>query len=212
MNHNIPKITQNLFYQFDRLYHRVKLYPVDSQTGACIDNKINKTYECVCKPKYVIKISKFFNNKILRLIKSSKQNKKINITDEHKFIAFILMLKFYPISAPLFLGFLFHKLKIPLGKSDIKDLQNEIMKIDIENQVVQEATEGVNEYKENFIKRETELFQIIMKELISTHSCNIRAIGENYFDEGDIVICYVVGIFVIGGFGLTILGHELFKH
>lgn len=213
LNYNISLLINNLFSEFYGSYHRVLLYPVESQTGDCIHNKINKTYECLCKPKYIIMISKVLNNKISKLIEKSKNKETIKITHINNFITFIVMLKFYPITAPLFLSLLFHKLKISLTDSEIERYDNAVMNFDIETQVVREVTEGVNEYRENFIKRETKLFQIIMRELSSTDSCNLRAVGENYFVEDDLILCNIVGICVIGGIGFTLLGaHLASKH
>lgn len=205
LNHNISLLIENSFPEYQQPFYRVKLYPIHPQTGDCVYDKINKTYECLCTPKYIIMISKFLNEKILRLIEESTKNNTTEIIEEENFSAFIVMLKFYPVTAPLFLGFLLKKLNVSLTQFDIQRFETADENLDIETQIVrEEETEGVNEYREAFIERESELFQMIM-ELTSADSCNLRILAERYLDDGNFHLWSFVFFLTSGGLSAVFL-------
>lgn len=209
LNYHISLLIENSFPVFQQPFYHVKLYPIHPQTGDCVDNKINKTYECVCKPKYIIMISKFLNEKIQRLITESAKSNTKEITIEENFSAFIVMLKFYPVTAPLFLGFLLNKLNVSLTKFDIQPFEISDEDLDIEAQIINNDTKGVNEYRDTFIEKERELFQIIMK-VISAGQCNLRTLAKRYLDDRLIYLWSLSGFLGSGGLGIAFLLRHLF--
>lgn len=210
MNYNISLLITHSFHEFYRIYYSVKLYPVTSQTGECVNNTNNKTYECLCKPKYIVMVSEFLNQETSKVIEESRQNRQIDIINETQFIAFTFMLKFYPITAPLYLAFLLEKNHVP--SADMKRFQTEVMNLDIETQVLIEETEGVCEYKGNFIEREIELYQIIMEKLKSTNYCNLRTVAGKYLYDTDLAVCSVISVIAVCGAGFVVIAKLATRH
>lgn len=189
MNQNISFLIEKLFGATNRLYC-VKLNPIDSQTGECVNNEDKKVFECVCKTNYQIEV----NTSLVRTMQRSMNNRVIatsfqeldNLRKTKALTAFMLLLKFHPITAPLFLGYLFRKYKISVENSAVMNLG-----INIPN--LSGNVPGMIENKGKFIEKEEKLFKKIMKEISSTNSCDLRAQADLYFNK-----CRVLHLIIIG--------------
>lgn len=206
MENNISLFIEKLF-PAQQSSPRVKLNPIDSQTGQCIKNNNKNILECLCNSNYQIMINKSFNSKILPSIEQRIQkNNKRGISKVEYFIAFIILLKFNPTTAPLFLGYLFREFNIRLENVPFEPIDSTDINLDIEAQAKSEEVEGKIENIEELIENEDKLYEIVMKQVLNNSSCDLRALAERYFDteeffvwfSGGLGICGLVFLFYVG--------------
>lgn len=120
-------------------------------------------------------------------IEKINYNNGTEITEKEYFSVLLLILKFHPHAAPLYLAFLF---KLYLSKSENAErLLSEIANLDVEESsgnavhIVPEDVLGRVEYVGQLFKKEEELFQIIIKKVSLGKSCDLRVIYEHYLDN-----------------------------
>lgn len=205
MKNNISLLIEKLFPAQQPPY-RVKLNPIDSHTGHCINNQNKKIFTCLCNSNYQIMINKSFNSKIQQSIeKRIQKNNKTEIRKEEYFIAFIILLKFNSTTAPLFLGYLFREFDICLKNFQLEPFDSTDINLDIETQAECEKVEGKIENIGELIEKEDKLYEIIMKQ-VSTNSCDLRALAERYFDKDELFVWYSCGLGICGLIFLFYLG------
>lgn len=171
----------------------VQLYPIHSQTGDCINDPKKKTYKCYCKPQYVVTISRSLDREIRRSIVNRMMNKKALIKTEEKFIAFMLLLKFNPFIAPLFLAKLFSEFNVRPTKEDLKFYYSVATSSDIEAQNSNE----VIDYKRDLMSTDYVLFQSVMKD-VSTDTCGIHDLLP-YTDQSNMLLSIFLCCSLVAG-------------
>lgn len=205
LNNNISLLIKKL-YPGPQQPYRIKLNPIDLKTGDCVYNENYKIFECVCNTNYQIMISKSLDETIRQLNDSLVNGANVRdltfyYKNETYFSAFTLLLKFHPITAPLFLGYLYLIFDVHLEKTPFECCDSADVNLDIEAQVVHENVDGMIDNKGAFIKKEDKLFKMIITEA-SHKSRDLRALAEFYLNTSQIfsytAICLITVVFVEG--------------
>lgn len=157
----------------DASLYIVKLNPIDSDTGGCLANENNDTYECVCKANYQILVNREFYS-ILRLIILDTVNSDEK-TDDKQFSALIILLKFMPLHAIFYLANMFKMNNVSSNLPHF--IPNDIMNINFDGEVVPENVPGKLENREQLSEMGNKLFIELLQFVI--YNCDIRSIANN---------------------------------
>lgn len=187
LNRNISKLLRTLFSE--QLSYRLKLNTIDSDTGICVHIDYKKTFECSCKTFYQITMSSSLTAAVLDSIERISNNNE-TITQKEDVSALIVLLKFYPITVPLFLAYLFDKYSLysEMPEFESTDFAGLNINRNLGNAVqVPENIEGKVEYRnEILVPKEKQIFQMIFDNLSSADSCDLRTIANRYLDKDEI--------------------------
>lgn len=158
--------------------YTVKLNPVSSGNGRCVENKKSKNpiFECVCDPKHQIIINIQLNIDFLDIV-NQELDLIQNIGPVEHFCAFIILLKFFPQTAPFYLAYLFEKYNI----SEDRLISVPKQQVDFSGQVVPENARGLVENRGQFSWYGRKMFDQIY-DLIANKP-NINAIGRKYYNK-----------------------------
>lgn len=199
MNQHISFMIENLFTEPIR-YYRVNLNAIDSQTGKCVRNDHKEVYECECTTNYQIKISRSLFTFIEQLINNRVTARSLPEIDEYlkgkRLAAFMILLKFHPVTAPLFLGYIFRQFRLCLENYASVNL-SENAPPDLSGNV-----RGLIDDNGEFIEYDEKLFKRIMKKISSTDSRDLRAMVDPYFENCTAlksIILSCLGVIVIEG-------------
>lgn len=152
----------------------IYLNTIKSGVYACIQQPNMKIFICNCDTNYQIMINRNLETLVNNVSKIPNAGQKIN-----DFVAFVILLKFYPYSAPFYGSWLFIKYELPSiilqsensntghesSSSNLTDMENTdyILK-DIENQLLEKDdgfTEGGVIQQRRFRKNDEKLFYVI---------------------------------------------------
>lgn len=199
MNKHIWVLLRNLFN--DHLSYRIKLNTNNSDTGSCING--NQNFVCSYKPNYQIMISSPLMNIFQDLIGTIHTDNDTQITKEYYVTVLIVILKFHPFVAPLYLAYLFQQF---VSNFDPLASRQEYLSY---NPVENFAQGNYNDnsmvqYTEPLLKLEQKVFRIIMNKILST-SCNLNGIAASYLTKYEYFLWIFAFCFVVTVSTLTII-------
>lgn len=175
LNEYISQMKNAFFLGSDQSRCEIKLNPINSNISQCIVRNRN-VFECQCNPNYQIMVSKLL-----------KRNTEYNIqytTDYaetlkiQEYSAFLLLLKYHPLSAVSYLAYLVYVHKLPVSP----------VFVDIPYPPVQDPNNethfegGLIENKGSFLKNDKEIFKWFLKEM-NYHACDLRQFGSDCFNH-----------------------------
>lgn len=202
VNENIHKIKNTLFA--DAHLHVVRLNPIASNVGNCVEYEKEKTFKCECNANYQIKVTKPFYTSFLKIVENTEMNIYQNIGEKEHFSAFVILLKFYPRSAIFYLDYLFEKYNV---SSKICLFASNMVAVDFRGRIVPENSTGQMEDRGTFANYESDIFKKVY-ELIAKNECDIRALGKKYYSKDKPVTWCTILLLVF--YNLKML-HDIFK-
>lgn len=205
LNNNITLLIKKLYPGHQQPY-RIKLNPIDLKIGDCVYNEYYEMYECVCNTNYQITISESLDKTLRELNDILLNGARVrDLIDHYKnetyLSAFTLLLKFHPITAPLFLGYLYRIFDVHLEEYQFEFCDSADANLDIEAQVLHENVDGMVDNKGAFIKSEDNLFKMIIKEA-SHEAYDLRTLAKFYLNTSQlfsyVAICLMTVVFIEG--------------
>lgn len=178
--------------------YKVQLKPINDNIGQCV-RQSTELFLCKCKTNYRIAVNKYLKEDLERIVYL-----RINTTrrDEKKsnFFTVILLLKYYPCTAPLFLSYLLYKYEIIVPS--IEELRiNAETDSNLDTSTDDLILGGLIDNRGNIYRLENSMFQELM-EKIKCNNCNLQKFGYDNF-------CHFSP--VIFGMSLALLLFYIFK-
>lgn len=167
---------QASFLGSDPLRCEIKLNPINSNVGKCIKRN-RQVFECQCNPNYQIMVSELL-----------KRNTEYNVQHTTNYVGtlkiqdysvFLLLLKFHPLSAVLYLAYLIY----------VYDLRLQPVSVDIPDYLVQDTNiethfeGGLIEDRGSFLENDEEIFKSFLQKVKKRNPCDLGKFGANCFNN-----------------------------
>lgn len=202
LNENIHKIKNTLFT--DAHLHVVRLNPIASNVGSCVEYEKEKTFKCECNANYQIKVTRSFYTSFLKIVDNTETSYNENIGEKEHFSAFVILLKFHPRSAIFYLAYLFEKYNV---SSKTCLFAPDMVAVNFRGRIAPENSNGQMEDRGIFADCNHNIFNKVYA-LIAQNECDIRAVGKRYYSKNNPVTWCTILVLIL--YNLKML-NDIFK-